>query len=556
MLRKVVTGLAVASAITVGIAACGGSSKPASSGSKTATLTEEANTGVTFTQNFNPFDTNSLSTEMNMRTLSYEPLLQFDQLKPGQIYNWLATGYSWSNGGKTLTFSLRPGVKWGDGQPFTAADVAFTFNLINKNPTTNYSGVPALVSATAPGTDTVVLNYSTPQYANLYAIAGSTYIVPQHIWQPISDPATATIASPVGTGPYVLKKFTTQLVTFTANPHYWGGKPPATNVDIPSYTSNQAATTALAAGQLDWAGNDIPNIQSVFVAKDPAHNHYWFAPGNTVTLWINVGKGGPLADPKVRQAISAGIDRQQLSQEAETGYEAPATSSTGLILPNQQQYLTSSTTNDISTTADSAKVTSILTADGYAKDSKGIWAKGGKEISFAIEDPTAFSDYYAGAQLISNQLKAVGIDATVDGVATPKWFTDLGNGSFDTMIHWGAGGPYPFQQFQNWMDFTLSAPYGKTAPANFGRYRNPAAQTALAQYETSNDPATLTQATQALGTIQSSDMPVIPLLYGADWNEYSTARFTGWPTQSDQYVDPSPNDPELPYILMHLKPVS
>jgi ABC-type transport system substrate-binding protein len=555
MLRKVVTGLALASAVTLGIAACGSSSK-STTPSKTTTLTEEANTGVTFTQNFNPFDTNSLSTEMNMRTLAYEPLLEFNQLKPNQIYNWLATGYTWSNGGKTLTFNLRPGVKWSDGKAFTAADVAFTFNLINQNPTANYSGVPALASATTQGDNTVVLNYTTPQYANLYAIAGSTYIVPQHIWQSVSQPATATIATPVGTGPYVLKKFTTQLVSFTANPHYWGGKPPATNVNIPSYTSNQAATTALAAGQLDWAGNDIPNIQSVYVAKDPAHNHYWFAPGNTVTLWINVGKGGALGDAKVRQAISAGINRQQLSQEAETGYEAPATSSTGLILPNQQQYLTSSTTNDVSTTADAAKVASILSADGYAKDSKGIWAKSGKEISFAVEDPTAFSDYYAGAQLISNQLKAVGINATVDGVATPKWFTDFGNGTFDTMIHWGAGGPYPFQQYQNWMDYTLSAPYGKTAPANFGRYHNLAAQTALSQYETSNDPVTLTQATQNLASIQSSQMPVIPLLYGADWNEYSTLHFTGWPTQQDQYIDPSPNDPELPYILMHLKPAS
>ena len=143
MLRKVVTGLALASAITVGIAACGSSGKSTARAAKTTTLTEEANTGVTFTQNFNPFDTNSLSTEMNMRSLTYEPLLEFNQLKPGQIYNWLATGYTWSNGGKTLTFNLRPGVKWSDGQPFTAADVAFTFNLINQNPTANYSGVPA-----------------------------------------------------------------------------------------------------------------------------------------------------------------------------------------------------------------------------------------------------------------------------------------------------------------------------------------------------------------------------------------------------------------------------
>ena len=80
---------------------------------KTVVLTEEANTGVTFTQNFNPFDSNSLSTEMNMRTLAYEPLLEFDFLQPTPIHDWLATGYAWSNNGKTLTFTcamVSPGV--------------------------------------------------------------------------------------------------------------------------------------------------------------------------------------------------------------------------------------------------------------------------------------------------------------------------------------------------------------------------------------------------------------------------------------------------------------
>jgi peptide/nickel transport system substrate-binding protein len=54
----------------------------------------------------------------------------------------------------------------------------------------------------------------------------------------------------------------------------------------------------------------------------------------------------------------------------------------------------------------------------------------------------------------------------------------------------------------------------------------------------------------------STEVPVAPLLYGADWDEYSTTQFTGWPTASNPYMDPSPNDPELPYILMHLKVAS
>jgi peptide/nickel transport system substrate-binding protein len=564
MKRTVIKSLAAAGILALGIGACssgGSTSNGKTSGSSGVTIAEEANTGVTFVRDFNPFDPNSLAAQMNMRTLIYEPLFEFDPLRPGVVHPWLGTSYAWSNGGKTLTVHLRPGVKWSDGQPFTSKDVAYTFNMISKNAAGDYSGAPPVASVSTPSATTVVLSYSAPQYASLFSILGYTVIVPEHLWQSVASPATAKIVNPVGTGPYVLKNFTTQLVTLTANPHYWGGKPPVTQVDIPYYSSNTAATTALADGQLDWAGNEIPNLSQLYVSKDPSTNHYWFPAGNTVTLWINVGAGGPLADPKVRQAISAGIDRQQLSTKGEYGYEQPATSTTGLTLPAQQAYLASAQANNISPTADAAKVASILTADGYKKDSKGIWAKNGKEISFAIEDPSAYTDYYADTQLISSQLKAAGINATVDGVAAPKWYSDFASGHFQTMIHWGGGvggvaDPYPFGQYENWMNDKLSAPEGKTAPANFGRYDNAQAQSAIAAYEATDSSSAQMQDTRALGSIESAQLPVIPLLYGADWNEYSTAKVTGWPTSSNPYMDPSPDDPELPYILMHLKPAS
>lgn len=569
MKHSVIKSLAVAGLLGLGIGACssGGNSGNNSSGntgnstSGPVTLAEEANTGITFARDFNPFDPNSMAAQMNMRTLVYEPLFEFDALRPGVVHPWLGTSYAWSDGGKTLTVHLRPGVKWSDGQPFTSKDVAWTFTMLGKNAAADFSGAPPPTSVSTPSTTTVVLHYSAPEYASAFSILGYTVMVPEHIWASISSPATAKVATPVGTGPYVFKSFSTQLVTFTANPHYWGGKPPVSQVDIPYYSSNTAATTALASGQLDWAGNEIPNLNQLFVSKDPTHNHYWFPAGNTVTLWINVGAGGPLADPKVREAISAGIDRQQLSAKGEYGYEQPASSTTGLTLPAQQSYLTSAQANNISPTADAAKVASILTADGYKKDAKGIWAKNGHEISFAIEDPSSYTDYYADTQLISSELKAVGINATVNGVAAPKWYADFAAGHFQTMIHWGGGvggvaDPYPFGQYENWMDSALSAPEGKTAPANFGRYQNAQAQSAIKAYEATNNSGALMTNTHALGSIESAQLPVIPLLYGADWNEYSTAKVTGWPTAANPYMDPSPNDPELPYILMHLKPAS
>jgi peptide/nickel transport system substrate-binding protein len=552
MIRKIAIIASAMSCLTLGVISVSGASA-----AKSHVLTEEGNVGVTFTKNFNPFNSNSLVAQMSIKSLTYEPLIEFDYLKANTQYPWLATGYTWTNGGRTLTFALRHNVTWSDGKPFTAADVAYTFNLIGQSPAANYSGVPAMTSpAITKGNYTVVLNFASPEYQDITAIAGSTLIVPEHIWSKIANPAKAVITNPVGTGPYVLKSYSPQLVSYTANPKYWGGTPAATQVNIPSYSSNSSAATALANGQLDWAGNDIANIKSLFVSKNPATNHYFFAGGNTVSLIFNTTGTGPLSDPAVRAAISAGINRTALGVEGESGYEVPATSSSGLILPNQAAFQSPSTKNDLSPTSNPAKVASLLSADGYAKASNGMWEKNGQEITFNIEDPTAYSDYYADAQLISNSLKSEGINASVDGVQASQWYSDLSAGTFQSAIHWGAGGANPFVQYQNWLDYnTFVAPSPTNASGDFGRYKSATAEAALKKLETTSpsDTAAVTSATQALGNILTTQVPVAPLLYGADWNIYSTSHFTGWVTAANPYADPSPSDPELPLILMHLK---
>ncbi|HEV3267778.1 MAG TPA: ABC transporter substrate-binding protein [Acidimicrobiales bacterium] len=553
MFRKTGVVLTALSCMTLGIVAV---TVGAASGATSSVVTLEGNTGVTFTDNFNPFDSSSFAEQLSVRSLVNEPLFEFDTLKANTQYPWLATSYAWSNGGKTLTFQLRKGVNWSDGKPFTSADVAFTFDLLNRVPAANVYGVPKMSSnATTKGKYTVILHYATPQYLNITSIAGTALIVPQHVWAKIANPATAVVTKTVGTGPYTLSSYSSTLVKYKVNPHYWGGKPAPSGINVPAYSSNTSAATALADGQLTWAGNDIANVNKIFVDKNPKTNHIYFAPGSTVTLEFNVTGTGPLSDPAVRQAISAGIDRTALSVKGETGYEKPATSSGALILPNQASYLASSLTNDLSATSDPSKVASILTAAGYAKDSKGFYAKNGTEIQFSIEDPTAYSDYYADCQLISNELQAEGINATVDGVQASQWYTDSANGSFQSIIHWGNGGASPFVQYDNWLDYTLSAPIGTSANSDYGRYNNPSAQAALTTLENTNPANTsaLKAAVTSLENLVSTQVPVAPLLYGADWDEYSTANFTGFVTAANPYADPSPGDPQLPLILMHLK---
>jgi peptide/nickel transport system substrate-binding protein len=569
MNHRTVKALAAATILAMGAAACSSSSSSSSTASSTSTAKQGAplvivdNTGQVFAQTFNPYVSTSLGVEENMQSMTYEPLLEFNIMQPTQApIPWLATSYAWSNSGKTLTFTIRPGVKFSDGTPMNASDVAFTFNLLMKN-TTLASQAPAPtplpVSATAPNSTTAVLTFARPEYANLFLI-GSTYILPEHIWQSVSNPATYADANPVGTGPYELASFSSQKVMFKQNPYYWQkSKVTVPEVIFPSYVSNTTANPALDSGQIGYAGNDVANVQSDYLSANSDNhtwtsNQPWFADNNVVTLWLNTTKA-PLNDPKVRLAVSAGIDRQQLSAQGETNYEPPATSSSGLLLPTQSALLDPSYNNDISPTSDAAKVTQLLTSDGYTK-TYGKWMKNGQPIKFSIEDPSSYTDYATDAQLIANQLNAEGFEVSFDGVQATQWYNDYPVGNFDAIIHWSNQGPTPYDYFDYWMDNSLSAPVGKTAGGDYGRYDNPQAQKALAQYAGTDSTAAQQQALNTLETIVSTQAPVIPLLYGAAWYEYSTRDYTGWPTQANQYIDPVPNSPYIEYTLLHLTPAS
>jgi peptide/nickel transport system substrate-binding protein len=560
--------LAVVGAAILGftvLAGCSSGSSAPPSGSTAGTaqpLIIVDNVGKTYTRTFNPYDQASLGTAMNMQDLTYEPLLMFNMMNPKQVpIPWLASAYKWSPDGKTLTFTVRSGVRWSDGRPFTGADVAFTFNLLKRNPAMQSAApgpTPLPVSAAASG-DIVTLRFGAPEFANLFLIA-STYILPEHLWSSVRDPAAYTDPDPVGTGPYVMSSFSTQQVTFTANPKYWQASLiHVPEVVFPNYGSNTTSNPALSNGQIDYAGNFVTNVATSYLDVSST-NHTWtpsppyFADTNVVGLYLNVTQP-PLNDAKVRQAISYGINRQALSNDGEAGYEPTASSSGGLILPTDNSLLDRAYANDLPPTGDPAKVSQILLSDGYTRVG-GHWMKNGQPIKFSIEDPTDYTDYATAGQLIASELNSSGFEVSFEGVQDTQWYADYPLGHFDAMIHWGAQGPNPIYYFENWLDYSQSGPVGKSAGGDWERFNSPAAQAALTQFEGTDDPAKEQQALNTLQGIMSAQAPVIPLVYGAAWYEYSTKKYTGWPTQSDQYTNPSPNAPYLEYTLLHLTPAS
>src|SRR5437763_2702012 len=241
--------------LAAGLAACSSSgSRPGATNSSTGnangkTLVMESSPESTITQSFNPFVPTGAPWGMGATGLIYEPLIEFNLAAPPKYYPWLATSYAWSNGGKTITFAIRQGVKWNDGQPFTPADVVYTFNMLKANAALNLNGVK-YDGVSASGKN-VVLTFATPQFTNLQSIAG-TAMVPEHIWKSVSNPATFADPSPVGTGPMKLSSFTPQGFTLAKNPSYWqASQVQVPKVFFPVYTSNPSALTSLFSGHID-----------------------------------------------------------------------------------------------------------------------------------------------------------------------------------------------------------------------------------------------------------------------------------------------------------------
>lgn len=501
-----------------------------------------------FTDNFNPYSPTSPGLNGAL-SLIYEPLLQFNLLKTNSITPWLATGYSFSNGGETLTFDIRKGVKFSDGTPMTSADVAFTFKMIVSHPAINTTGLDP-VSVTAPTPTTVVLTFKAPEYTDLINYA-SISVVPEHIWKSV-NPVTFADPTPVGTGPYTLGSFSSQSFTLKRNPSYWQpGEPRIETLVYPGYDSNSAAVSNFAGS--DWAGLFEPDVQKLYVDPDPSTHHYWFAPVSAEVLIPNLDKY-PMNLLDVRKAMSLALDRQTIDNAGEDGYEPPVTNLAGII-PTQANELDTSIPG-MTPTQNVSEAKSLLAAAGLKKGPNGfLEGSNGQPINLSLVVASPYTDEVADTIPISQELRAVGLNVTVDSVAVGTYTSDQATGDFDLTINSGTAGPTVYEQYDNWLNSSFSAPIGKTAAEDIERFDSSAADADLAAYAGTDSPAAQAGALDKLEAIMVGQLPVIPMMYQVAWDEYSTAAATGWPGPSDPYEAAAPYLlPGDEMIILHLRP--
>ncbi|CAG4912893.1 nickel-binding periplasmic protein precursor [Acidithrix ferrooxidans] len=561
-MHKSKIGGTIAAATIAGalLASCGSSGSSASSGSSSASttgavaktsavLTMESSPTSPITQNFNPFLPSSASALLGATSMIYEPLIQFDLANPSISYPWLATAYKWNSTGTAITFTIRQGVKWNNGTPLTPADVAFTYNLVKNNADINTGGL-SITGVSTSGND-VTISFATPQYTNLQSIA-NVYIVPKSVWSSVGDPGKFADPNPVGTGPYTLKNFTPEGFTLSKNANYWQPVPVST-LDFPVYSSNTTALEALQTGQAQWAGNFITGLNKLFINPDPTHHKAWFAPLNTNSLFPNLNQW-PTNQLPIRQAISAAIDRNAISSQGESGLEPPVLNASGLVLPTFKSYMSSSlNAYALNDNGSASAADAILNKAGYTIGSNGYYQYQGKPITIQIVDPSSYTDYAADDEIVASDLQKAHIDAKFVGLSVAAWSDAVAKGTFQLTMHWSSQGITPYQQYQGWLDSKLAT---ASASGDFERLNNPTIESELSTLATASTHSAQVAALLPIETFVATQLPVIPTVYGAAFDEYNTKNFTGWPTPSNPYESGQPSAPTNEVVVLHLKPTA
>jgi peptide/nickel transport system substrate-binding protein len=476
--------------------------------------------------------------EYEFLSLNYDLAIRFSQqdLAPtaGPVTSW-----SHTPDGLTWTYTVRPGMTWQDGQPFTAKDIAFTYEFMSKNDVSAFSNYfPNTDSVTAPNDTTVIWKMSKPSMAPIYP--PYVYILPQHIWGNFNvKQAKAYEHVPViGSGPFQLVNWNKngQNWTFQANDNYWGGKPTIQKLVFEQFDNAEAMVTALKNGDIDYAEN-IPATLFKTLQNNPDITTNVGAPTTFDQMsfgMVPYGQAPPgcptcsksttnpaLQDLRVRQAIEYAIDKKVLIDKALGGYGEMGTT----IIPSGFPQWHWTPPADMQINFDIAKANQILDAAGYKRGSNGIRIdpKTNKPLVFRFYVLTSQPQEVTDAQYIQEWLKQIGISvnpqAMTQGKLVDNWYAN----DYDIYLWGWAPDPDPdFQlstyttgQCQSWSDTCFSDP-------QYDRL--------YMEQQSKADPQARKPIVQEMQQIIYQQIPEVVLYYNEDLQAYSN-RWTGFVKQ-------------------------
>jgi len=350
--------------------------------------------------------TDSASNDIN--ALVFNGLVKYD--KNIKLTGDLAQSWDVSSDGLIITFHLRKGVKWHDGRDFTSADVKFTYERLvdSKVKTPYFSDFEKVKKLEIPDSWTVRVIYKEP-----FAPALESWgmgIVPKHILEKGDFNKNPFNRQPVGTGPYIFKKWITmEKIVLEANPNYFEGRPyigryiyriiPDLSVQFSELLKGTVDSIGLASDQYVKESETLPVKYGVNIYRYPALNSYTYLGFNLLNPFFR--------DKKVRQAIACAINKNEIVETILQGF---GRSITGPYPPTFWAY--NHSVKDYP--YDLNKARRFLESAGWKdRDGDGILDKGGTPFEFTVITNQGNKERELCATIIQEKLSKIGIKVKI-----------------------------------------------------------------------------------------------------------------------------------------------
>ncbi|MHB8189400.1 MAG: ABC transporter substrate-binding protein [Ferrimicrobium sp.] len=535
--------------VSLTLAACGGTSSSSSnatpSGTTTSQLTIEGTTSPITVNNLNPYN------GIFGVDLMYNSLMLVNPIN-GTMAPELATNFK-AVDAQTLVFTLRSGVKWSNGTPFSASDVVFTFGMLKKFPALDGGGVWNQLSSVTASGNTVTFKLNVPDVPLSLSLA-SVPIVSKSVWSKIANPVAYTATKPVVTGPYTFGSYAPTKSVFKKNPLSFEASQvkPSSVAFLVGSASQSTNELLVASGAYDFSYNYFPDVQKTYVSRNPKYNKYWFPAGGVISLYMNLTQA-PFNNADFRRGMSYAIDRQAVENKAVFGVESVAPQS-GLILPGQSSWEDPAIPSQGLITMNDATALTYFKKAGYTDKGGKLVNSAGQQASFSIMVPSNYSDWVGAAQQIAANLSQVGINATLDEPTAAVYASNTEAGQFQTALGSFGGSGSAYGSFNPALNSSFAAPIKSNAVSNWERFSSPAVDAELSKLAAATTNSAMIKATYPLQELMFKQVPFIDLYYGGMWGMFTTKHWVGWPSASNPYTLPANWNYDLLAIMMHVRP--
>lgn len=500
----------------------------------------------------------------------WEPLFILNY-ETGEIQPWLGESFTPNETQDVWTLKIRDGVKWSDGEAFNADDVVFTIQLMLDDETATLAEAANMqqwVESVEKIDDLTVqfnLKESNPRFQLDYfsvRIWGGVVILPEHIWTG-QDPFTFTFYDeekgwPIGTGPYKLTSAEPTRFVWDRDDNWWGAV--AGFHDLPQPLrliwqitgSEENKAQLMSNGQLDSVMNITLGAFEAIQARNPnvmawhADLPYAWADPCPRQLSFNTAVA-PWDNVNMRKAVAAIIDRNQIIEIAYEGTSEPSRTmfvQYGGMNPLIEAIEAAGMT--LNPAGDAAAGKAMIEAEGWTLNSAGIYEKDGTTLTADILVNNSTAEYTRTVDVIVEQLRAAGIDATSRPLTDATMDTNLNNGEFALAYNWDSCGSVnePWNSMNRFTTHFV-VPLGQRSPGsnNYVRWNTEgtAAYTAIVDEIGTlplGDPQIVPMVVEAYRYIYD-EVPFIPLVQASKLVPFDTTYWTGWPTAENNFNHPA-----------------